>query len=412
MSIDVLPHHAPHPFFGVTDDCLTIAGQPLTELAAQVGQTPFYAYGRRYMSERVEQLRRVIPSEVHLHYAIKANPMPAVVRHMAGIVDGLDVASAREMQTALEAGMSAERVSFAGPGKTSAELATAVDRGVIVNVESPRELARLADIARQSGKRPRIALRVNPDFELKTSGMKMGGGPKQFGIDAEQVPQLLADIGRLPLQFLGFHIFSGSQNLRAEAIVEAQRSSVALAARLAAHAPGPVQILNIGGGFGIPYFPGEQPLDLAPIGMNLGELVLETRRSLPQARLVLELGRYLVGEAGLYVCRVLDRKISRGQVFLVTDGGLHHHLAASGNFGQVIRKNYPVVVGNRVRGEERETASVVGPLCTPLDVLAEKMNLARAQEGDLIAVLQSGAYGLTASPVHFLSHPAPVEVLL
>lgn len=412
MSIDVLPHHAPHPFFGVTDDCLTIAGRLLTEVAAQVGQTPFYAYGRCYLSERVEQLRRVMPSEVHLHYAIKANPMPAVVRHMAGIVDGLDVASAREMQIALEAGMSPERVSFAGPGKTSAELSRAVDRGVIVNVESPRELARLVDIARQSGKRPQIALRVNPDFELKTSGMKMGGGPKQFGIDAEQVPQLLADIGRLPLQFLGFHIFSGSQNLRAEAIVEAQRSSVALAARLAAHAPGPVQILNIGGGFGIPYFPGEQPLDLAPIGMNLGELLVETRRSMPQARLVLELGRYLVGEAGLYVCRVLDRKISRGQVFLVTDGGLHHHLAASGNFGQVIRKNYPVVVGNRVRGEARETASVVGPLCTPLDVLAEKMNLARAQEGDLIAVLQSGAYGLTASPVHFLSHPAPVEILL
>src|SRR5581483_1355452 len=223
-------------------------------------------------------------------------------------------------------------------------------------VESPRELARIADIASRTGKRPLVAVRVNPDFELKTSGMKMGGGPKQFGVDAETVPALLGEIGRLPVRFVGFHIFSGSQNLRAEAIVEAQQKSVALAARLAREAPAPVRILDIGGGFGIPYFPGEQALALEPIARHLRELVPVARESMAQAQLVIELGRYLVGEAGLYVCKVLDRKISRGQVFLVTDGGLHHHLAASGNFGQVLRKNYPVAIGNRMRGNEREIA--------------------------------------------------------
>ena len=231
-------------------------------------------------------------------------------------------------------------------------------------------------------------------------------------MDAERVPALLARLGTLGLDFQGFHIFAGAQNLRADAITEAQQKTIELAIRLAEHAPAPVRVLNIGGGFGIPYFPGEQPLDIAAVGANLARLLPQVKQHLPQAQVVIELGRYLVGEAGIYVCRVIDRKISRGHVFLVTDGGLHHHLAASGNFGQVIRKNYPVVVGNRVVGHEREAASIVGPLCTPLDLLADNMEIAKADVGDLIVVFQSGAYGLTASPTAFLSHPPPGEVLL
>ncbi|MGH8177103.1 MAG: pyridoxal-dependent decarboxylase, exosortase A system-associated [Steroidobacter sp.] len=412
MSLDALPHHPPHPFFGVADDHMTIGGRSILDIAQQAGRTPFYAYARTHLNERIELLRRMLPCEVHLHYAIKANPMPAVVRHIAPLVDGLDVASAREMQVALDAGVAPELISFAGPGKTPEELARAVAAGIVLNVESELEVARLAQIARETRRLPKIAIRVNPDFELKTSGMKMGGGPKQFGIDAERVPDLLRSLHDLPLEFVGFHIFSGSQNLRAEAIVEAQQKAVALAIELASAAPSPVKTLNIGGGFGIPYFPGEKAVDVAPIAANLRELVGTTRDRLPAAQLVIELGRYLVGEAGVYVCRVVDRKISRGQVFLVTDGGLHHHLAASGNFGQVLRKNYPVLVGNRVRGVQREIATVVGPLCTPLDLLADRMDLAQADPGDLIVVLQSGAYGLTASPLGFLSHPAPQELLV
>jgi diaminopimelate decarboxylase len=412
MSLDVLSQHASHPFFGVVDDHLTISGRSINEIAGQAGRTPFYAYAREHLNERIALLRRMLPDEVHLHYAMKANPMPAVVQHIAPLVDGLDVASAREMQVALDAGVAPHLISFAGPGKQSEELARAVGAGIVLNVESELEIERLVHIARETGRQPQIAIRVNPDFELKTSGMKMGGGPKQFGIDAERVPELLRSLSDLPLQFVGFHIFSGSQNLRSEAIVEAQQKAVALAIELSRFAPAPVRILNIGGGFGIPYFPGERALDLAPIAATLRELVATARSQLPNAQLVIELGRYIVGEAGIYVCRVVDRKISRGQVFLVTDGGLHHHLAASGNFGQVLRKNYPVLVGNRVRGEEREIATVVGPLCTPLDLLGHRVELARADVGDLIVVLQSGAYGFTASPLGFLSHPAPGELLV
>jgi len=277
-------------------------------------------------------------------------------------------------------------------------------------VKSFRELAPLAEASATLGMPARVAVRVNPDFELKSSAVKMGGGPQPFGVDAEQVPALLTEIGRRGLAFEGFHIFSGSQNLQSGAIVESQNLTLELAIRLSASAPRPVRVVNIGGGFGIPYFPGDRPLDLTPIGENLHRWMGPLRSALPEARVTVELGRYLVGEAGLYVCRVLDRKVSRGKTFLVVDGGVHHHLAASGHFGQVIRKNFPVAIGNRMTETETETVSVVGPLCTPMDLLADSVSLPKAQEGDFMVIYQSGAYGFTASPHRFLSHPPPLEI--
>ncbi len=391
---------------------LSVGGVRVSRLAERVGQTPFYAYDRQLLSARVQQLRGVLPAAISLHYAIKANPMPALVGWMAALVDGLDVASGAELRVALDAGMDPREISFAGPGKSEVELAQAVASGILLNIESAREVRLLADISSRLGTPARVAVRVNPDYELKSSGMKMGGGPKQFGIDAERVPEVLADIGREGLAFEGFHIFSGSQNLRAEAICEAQTKGLELATRLAAEAPSTVISVNLGGGFGIPYFPGEKPLDLAAIGDHLEGVAESAASSLPGTKLVIELGRFLVGEAGVYVARVIDRKVSRGEVFLVTDGGLHHHLSASGNFGQVIRKNYPVEIGTRGMDAPREVASVVGPLCTPLDLLADRMQLAEAGPGDLVVVFQSGAYGITASPMRFLSHPAALEVLV
>lgn len=407
-----LPQHAPMTQFRSEGGQLVVGGLPLAQLAARAGSTPFYAYDRGLLSQRVAELRAALPAAVKLHYAMKANPLPALVTHMAGLVDGIDVASGGELKVALAAGADPHEISFAGPGKRETELRQAVEAGILVNVESFREIDLLSGIARELGLPARVAVRVNPDFELKSSGMKMGGGPKQFGIDAEQVPQALAGIGKAGLAFEGFHLFAGSQNLKAAAIVEAQCKSYELALRLAQDAPAPVRFLNLGGGFGIPYFAGEQRLDLEPIGANLAALAERARTELPQAGLVIELGRYLVGEAGIYVTRVLDRKVSRGQVFLVCDGGLNHHLSASGNFGQVIRKNYPVAIGNKMDAAEREIVSVVGPLCTPLDLLADRMELARAEPGDLVVIYQSGAYGASASPQAFLGHPPVAEVLV
>jgi diaminopimelate decarboxylase len=406
------PQHPPMTQFAVVDDCLQLGGLSLTRLAQRVGSTPFYAYDREQLTLRVAELRQHLPTDIQLHYAMKANPLPAVVQHMTQLVDGIDVASGAELRVALNAGTRASTISFAGPGKADWELSCAIAAGVTINIESRAELLRIVSLGMTLGIRPVVAVRVNPDFELKSAGMKMGGGPKQFGVDAEQVPALLREIGGLDLDFAGFQIYWGSQNLNATSIQEANDQTFALAVRLAADAPVPVRMLNIGGGFGVPYFPGEKPLDIAAVGNNLEVLMQDLRRQLPVTQVIIELGRYLVAEAGIYVCRVIERKESRGQVYLVTDGGLHHHLAATGNFGQVIRKNYPVLIGNRVHAGPREQVSVIGPLCTPLDLLADKMDMSHADAGDLVVVLQSGAYGLTASPTAFLSHPAAVEVLV
>ena len=406
------PVHASMSQFDRIEGQLALGGLSLTQLAERVGRTPFYAYERAALRARVQALRAVFPAGVKLHYAMKANPMPAVVACMAGLVDGIDVASAGELKVALDVGADPAEVSFAGPGKREVELRQAVASRVLINLESMREVLLLGAISQSLGLPARVAVRVNPDFELKGSGMKMGGGPKQFGVDVEQMPELMHAIAAAELDFEGFHLFAGSQNLRAESICEAQRKSYELALRLAEDAPAAVRFLNLGGGFGIPYFPGEQRLELEPIGANLAQLSQRARTEMPQAALVIELGRYLVGEAGVYVTRVLDRKVSRGHVYLVCDGGLHHHLSASGNFGQVVRKNYPVAIGNRIDSSVREVASVVGPLCTPLDLLADRMDLAVAQPGDLVVVFQSGAYGMSASPQDFLGHPHCVEVLV
>ena len=394
-------------------ECHAIGGIALDRLAERVGSTPFFAYDRRRLTERVELLRHALPAAIDIGYAIKANPMPAIVQHLSGLVDGFDVASADEMRVALDSLTPADRVSFAGPGKTVPELSRAIAAGVTIELESATEAERASLIGERLGIRPRVAVRVNPDFKVKGSGMHMGGGPQQFGVDAEQVPALLAELARADVEFLGFHIFAGSQNLNAEVLCDAQRRTVELALRLAEHAPEPIRYLNLGGGFGIPYFEKDRPLELAPIGDNLAELVatrLEPR--IPTARVTIELGRYIVGECGYYVTRVVDRKRSRGKTFVVVDGGMHHQLAASGNFGQVIRRNYPVAIAGRGDGEPTETVTVVGCLCTPLDLLADDVALPRVEVGDLVVIFQAGAYGLTASPTAFLSHPSPAEVLV
>jgi diaminopimelate decarboxylase len=392
---------------------LEIGGIALERLASRVGSTPFFAYDRSLLSDRVGLLRSALPAEIELGYAVKANPMPAVVQHLSGLVDWLDVASAGEMKVALDTGVPAAQVSFAGPGKTPAELTQAVAAGVTIELESETEAARVVETGERLGIRPRVAVRVNPDFKVKGSGMRMGGGAQQFGVDAERVPAMLTALAESDLELLGFHVFAGSQNLNAEILCEAQRATVALALRLADAAPEPISYLNVGGGFGIPYFEGDRPLDLAPIGDNLAGLLDDAiRPNLPDARVVVELGRYIVGECGFYVTRIVDRKRSRDKTFLIVDGGLHHQLAASGNFGQVIRRNYPVAIGSRTGDDSTETVSVVGCLCTPLDLLADGTMLPRADIGDLVVVFQAGAYGLTASPTALLSHPAPLEVLV
>jgi diaminopimelate decarboxylase len=398
--------------FSVIDGELAIAGRKASALADAVWSTPLFVYSSEMIRHRIGDLRKALPQRISLHYAIKANPYKPILQLVSELVDGFDIASHGELELAAAAGIDPALISFAGPGKRDSELEAAIAAGVTLNLESEGEAARALAIAERIGSRPRLAIRVNPDFELKSSGMKMGGGAKPFGIDAERVPDLARRLIAAGAEWRGFHIFAGSQALDAPAIIEAQRQTLDMAARLAEASGAPLPHCNLGGGFGIPYFPGDRPLDLEEVGRALDERMAELPQVLENTQFCLELGRYLVGEAGVYLTRIVDRKESHGEVFLVVDGGLHHQLAASGNFGTVVRRNYPVAIATRFDAAPSERASVVGCLCTPLDRLAERAAFPYAEAGDLVAVFCAGAYGASASPVNFLGHGPAAEMLL
>jgi diaminopimelate decarboxylase len=310
------------------------------------------------------------------------------------------------------AGFLPREISFAGPGKRDAELLAAVKAGVTLNLESPAEARRALDAGLACGTAPRLAIRVNPEFELRGSGMKMGGGAKPFGVDEDQVADLARTIIAEGCEWRGLHIYAGSQALDAAAISDAQHGAMATAARLTAEIGSPLPHLNLGGGYGIPYFDKDRPLDIQAVGARLAELLDDHRNALQGTEFAIELGRYLVGEAGVYLTRIVDIKLSKGVTFLVTDGGMHHQLAASGNFGAVVRRNYPVALASRFDATGEQEVNVVGCLCTPLDRLADDVLLPTAAVGDLVAVFCAGAYGASASPAAFLGQGPAREMLV
>ena len=398
--------------FAAIDGELAIGGQTASALVAKAGGTPLFVYSTDAVRRRITELRKALPNRLRIHYAMKANPYGPLLEFIADEVDGLDIASGGELEQAREAGFLPREISFAGPGKRDEELLAAIKSGVTLNLESEGEAERALEIARLRGLTPRLAIRVNPSFELRGSGMKMGGGAKPFGVDEERVPELARRIVDAGADWRGFHIYSGSQSLDSEAIIEAQANTIALAARLAEEADVAVPHLNMGGGFGIPYFDKDRPLDIVAIGAALDRQLADLPAALSGTQFAIELGRYLVGEAGVYLTRIVDRKESHGSTFLVTDGGLHHQLAASGNFGTVVRRNYPLAIANKFSAEPEEVVNVVGCLCTPLDRLADQAHLPRADVGDIVAVFCAGAYGASASPAAFLGQGPAREMLV
>lgn len=398
--------------YSAIDGELAIGGVTASALAERAGDTPLFVYSSKHLRQRVADLRAAMPTRLAIHYAMKGNPFPPVLALMTGLVDGFDVASGGELELALAAGVDARRISFAGPGKRDRELERAISLGVTLNSESESEVERAIVIGARLGITPRLAVRVNPSFDLKGSGMKMGGGAKQFGVDAERVPALVKRIMDAGADWRGFHIYAGSQALSADAIIAMQAQTLTLVDELTQAIGIAPQHVNLGGGFGIPYFPGDEQLDIGAVGAALSEAFDALPDALTDTHFCIELGRYLVGEAGVYLTRIVDRKISHGEVFLITDGGLHHQLAASGNFGTVIRRNYPVAIATKFDATPEEVVSVVGCLCTPLDKLSDQAHLPRAEVGDLVAIFCAGAYGASASPANFLGQGPAREMLV
>ena len=393
------------------NNMLLIGGRRADALVAEAGDTPLFVYDLDLITARIARFRAAFPA-IELHYAIKANSYIPLLRHVAKRVDGLDIASGGELGFALEAGADPADISFAGPGKRDGDLEAAIAAGVTLNCESEGEVARAVAIGARLGRRPLLAIRVNPDFEIKGSGMRMGGGAKPFGVDAARVPDLVRIIIDAGADWRGFHIFAGSQALDPDALIEAQAATLRLAADLARAAGASPPLVNLGGGFGIPHFHGETPLDIEKVGAALAGAHAARDDILKDSHFAIELGRWIVGEAGVYLTRIVDRKESHGKTFLVTDGGMQHQLAASGNFGQVVRRNYPVAIASRFGAPAEEEASIVGCLCTPLDRLADDVMTPRADVGDLVAVFLAGAYGLSASPQAFLAQQQALEMVV
>ncbi|MES2902807.1 MAG: pyridoxal-dependent decarboxylase, exosortase A system-associated [Pseudomonadota bacterium] len=394
------------------DGALTIGGIDARALVEDAGGTPLFVYDNNLVGAKIALFRAALPDGIGLHYAVKANPYPPLLKWICQFVDGFDIASEGELAALEQVGAACIPLSFAGPGKSDRELMRAVKAKATVSVESEGEAARLLEIAGKLGIRPRMMVRVNPPFQLKGAGMKMGGAASPFGIDHDRCADVVRGLVEAGADWRGLHIYPGSQCLDWAAIVEAQGLSVALAGQIADEAGHEPPEVNLGGGFGIPYFAGEEPLDLYSMGQALGAMLAECPVSLGASRFTIELGRWLVGEAGVYLTRVTDRKKSRSETFLVTDGGLQHMLAASGNFGQLLRRNYPVAVATRFGAPVEEVANVVGNLCTPLDILGQQVELPHADVGDLIAVFCAGAYGLSASPLAFLSQTQAKEMMV
>ena len=397
----------PAGFAADADHMLLIGGRRADALVAEAGDTPLFVYDLALVEEKIARFKAAF-AEVDLHFAMKANPYPPLLRHVGRRVDGLDLASGGELRIALEAGIDPAAMSFAGPGKRDGDLRAAIEAGVTLNCESEGEVERALAI----GGKARLAVRVNPDFEIKGSGMRMGGGAKPFGVDAARVPALVRRILDAGADWRGFHIFAGSQALDAQALIDAQTATVALAAELAAEVGATPLLVNLGGGFGIPHFHGEQPLDVEAVAAALARTLAARPAILQDTRFAIELGRWLVGECGVYLSRIVDRKQSHGKTFLVTDGGMQHQLAASGNFGQIVRRNYPVAIANRFGAPAEEEVSIVGCLCTPLDRLADDVMTPRANVGDLVAIFLAGAYGLSASPQTFLAQQPAIEMVV
>lgn len=387
-----------------------LTSDALHALLAQAGDTPFYAIGRDAVDGRIATLRALLPATLQLCFAVKANPLPALLQHLATRVDGADVSSAGELTRALAAGFAADDIGFTGPGKRDAELSAAIDAGVRICAESIGEIERIAAHCARLGRTARVALRANPDLAITGSRVRMSGD-SFFGIASEDLPDAIALLRSRGLPFAGLHYYCASRMLDAAEIVALHDRCTDEALAICARAGVALPWLNLGGGFGVPVAADERALDFAPVAENLHMLDARLRAAHPDARLALEPGRYLVAEAGHYICRVIDRKTVRGRTWLIVDGGAHQHLQATLQPDRLQPANFPMTLHPQSATDEREVVSIAGPLCAPFDVLARDIELPRAQPGDLLVVHCSGAYGASASPVNFLGHPPPAELL-
>jgi len=402
-------------FFGIRDRELLIGGVPVSAIVERYG-TPIYVYDGNVMDKKFVLLQAALPSNFAISYSVKANPNVTILKHFLAKGCSLEIASGGEYELAIRAGCLPEKILYAGPGKTEEELKMVLTHGIgEIHIESLFEAGRVSGICRNLDVPAKVALRINMSGDAQGGAMRMGGKPSPFGIDEESLDKVLDNLLSIGfIEFRGVHLYMGTQILDFSILVSQYQRALEIAKLVAKRVGGPLHTIDFGGGFGIPYFSNDQELDMENLRKHLVILMDEVKDDalFEGTQFVVEPGRFLVGEAGIYVIRVIDIKVSRGKKFIIVNGGMNHHLAASGNLGQVIKKNFPIAILNKLNEKPTEKVDIVGPLCTPLDNLAREVDLPQASIGDLGGIFQSGAYARTSSPLGFLSHQTPPEIFI
>ena len=401
------------PYFSADDNGqLLIGGYPAEELVAEAGGTPLFVYDNNIVGAQVARFKGAMADGIALHYSVTANPYEPLLEFLGRYVDGFRIVSLGELKRLQDASLAGIPMNLAGPGKLDLELEAAVRAGATISVESEGEARRAIEAGDRVGVQPRISVRVTPPFSIEDGRVTIGSRPSPFGVDAERVPALVLGLIEAGVDWRGLHMFGGAQCLDAAAIVEVHRVTIAHAGEIADAIGTPLPELNLGSGFDIACRPGDEPLDIDLIARALNNALCNAPPLLATTRFTIELGRWLVGESGVYLSRVVDRTESCGRTFLTTDGGGHHLIGATGCLGERGVANFPIAVANRFGAAAEEDVTVTGCLCTPFDLLGDDVPLPRAEEGDLIAVFCAGAYGLSASPQAWESRPLAREMLV
>jgi diaminopimelate decarboxylase len=403
-----IPHH-----FGASESGqLLIGGYPAEELVEEAGGTPLFVYDNNIVGSQVARFKGAMADGIALHYAVTANPYEPLLEFLGRYVDGFRVVSQGELRRLQDAQLAGIPMNFAGPGKLDTELEAAVRVGATISVESEGEASRAIRAAERVGVQPKISVRVTPPFAIEEGRVSLGSRASPFGVDADRVPSLVLGLIEAGVDWRGLHMFAGAQCLDADALAEVHRVTVAHAGEIAEAIGAPIPELNLGSGFDVACRPGDEPLDIDRVAVALNETLCNAPPLLATTRFSIELGRWLVGEAGVYLTRVLDRTESCGKTFLTTDGGGHHLIGATGSLGERGLANFPIAVAKRFDSPPEEEVTVTGCLCTPFDVLGDDVALPRADVGDLIAVFCAGAYGFSASPQSWESRPLAREMLV
>ena len=395
----------------IENGILMAGGINVLSLVKKYG-SPLYVYDLEIIREQYQALKNAIPEKVRIFYAIKANPNPNICSFIRSLGARAEIASSGELYIALKSGFLGKDIIYNGPGKTDDDIKYAINNDVyVINVESLDELRRIDLIAQNKNKIVKVCIRINPIRTITQVKMQTGGGSQKFGTDEEDIETIITAALKFDwIDLQGIHIYVGSQILEPDILLGNIENTLKVAFNIAEKFGLPLKCINFGGGLGVPYNESEPEFDVEKFGKGLSALISKVDKKYDNIRFVLEPGRFIVSEAGMFLTKVISVKESRGKKYAIVDGGINHAFLPIR-----MNKKYPTVIANKMAQTENAKKSnfiIGGPLCTSMDVFTNEVELPLVEINDIICIFNSGAYGFSASMLHFLSAPMPAEVIV